>query len=119
MNKKGQVLVAFVILIPLLLLLISVVINIGYLNYEKVKIEDTLEVLLEDALRKNKTENEMKEIINDNIKASINLNYNGKEVKVNVKKKINTVFSLLKKDYDLDLSYIAYIENDKYIFKKE
>lgn len=47
MNNKGQTLVIFIILLPILLILCSFVIDMGLLTYESVKLKNTTKTILE------------------------------------------------------------------------
>lgn len=69
-NNKGQVLVVFVIILPLMLLGFSIFIKKGYIYYEKTKIENILKVACnsknpEELIIKNDNKIESKIIIKD------------------------------------------------------
>ena len=51
LNNKGQVLVLFVIILPILLLLILAVIEVGNINLEKAKTKNTIKEIIETNLK--------------------------------------------------------------------
>ena len=67
MNNKGQVLVLFVILIPVILLLLMMVIEVGDIYLDKQKTKDTIK----DIIRENFTEEQNSERINTLIDINI------------------------------------------------
>ena len=67
MNNKGQVLVLFVILIPVILLLLMMVIEVGDIYLDKQKTKDTIK----DIIRENFTEEPNSERINTLIDINI------------------------------------------------
>lgn len=69
MNNKGQTLILFVILLPILLLLFAVVVDTGLLLKEQTKLNSTLRTILKTTYQKKEEENyeEMvKELCNKN-----------------------------------------------------
>ena len=118
MNNKGQTLVLFAILIPFLFILISFIVDIGLLSLEKAKISNNIKTCIEDVLKNDKSTEDLKILINKNIK-DININnleINNGILKLNVSKKYNGL--VFKKNYEIKLSYKAYIENNKVIIKE-
>lgn len=90
MNNKGQVLVIFVILIPIIILLFTLVIDIGNMYIEKRNINNNLKYAIEYS---NKNNTNIEEILNKNLD-NIEINYYDEEIKVS--KKYNGIF--IKKD---------------------
>lgn len=69
MNKKGQTLILFVILLPILLLLFAVVVDTGLVLKEHTKLNSTLRTILKTTIEKKEEDNyeEMvKELCNKN-----------------------------------------------------
>ena len=86
MNNKGQVLVIFVILLPILLMILGFVVDLGLLSIEKRKISnntyDAVEYYLESN-DKDKTIN----LLNDNLDGvDIKINDSEDYVEITVKK---------------------------------
>lgn len=90
MNNKGQVLVIFVILIPIIILLFTLVIDIGNMYIEKRNINNNLKYAIEYS---NKNNTDIEEILNKNLD-NIEIYYDDEEIKVS--KKYNGIF--IKKD---------------------
>lgn len=63
MNKKGQALVEFVIVLPILIMLLFATIDFGLIIYNKSKLESKLNDVV-NMVKNNETENDIKEFIN-------------------------------------------------------
>ncbi len=64
MNKKGQTLVIFVILIPIIMAIFALVIDIGLMTYENVKLKNTTKTILKEGLKNNDlNENYLKKML--------------------------------------------------------
>lgn len=117
MNNKGQSLIIFVLILPVLLLLITLVFEIGNLNYSvnkyKKEIKQTIEYGLNN-LEKDNLEEILANLLKANIKGQINIEINNQKIKINVKDKI-----IFKNKFDIDITYIGYKENNKIIIKQE
>lgn len=117
MNNKGQTLVLFVILIPVLLLLFITFYQIGSIGLDKKKIEDSIETALEYGV--NNLDSEllyvsMHDIIkesNNGIKEKdIEINVLGDEITVIVRKKYKVAFIV---DEEKVYSYTGKKVNEK------
>lgn len=117
MNNKGQTLVLFVILIPVLLLLFVTFYQIGSIGLDKKKIEDSIETALEYGI--NNLDSEllyvsMHDIIkesNNGIKEKdIEINVLGDEITVIVRKKYKVAFIV---DEEKVYSYTGRKVNEK------
>ena len=90
MNNKGQTLVIFVIILPILLMMLTLIIDLGFLYIEKRNISnnvyDSVEYYLENITDKDikeKTEKLLKKNIKD---IEININETLEYVEINVSK---------------------------------
>ncbi len=99
MNKKGQVLVTFVLLIPLIVMFLGFIIDIGNYAFINKKIENVLNNTITYALENKEiiTEARIEEIINDNIDdyKSLNININEDNVMIKIVKENKSVFNIL------------------------
>lgn len=106
MNNKGQSLVTFILLIPLLFVILSLIYDLGSLTYESKKIKNNLEEIMEYS-KDNMSESLEQEIyynLNKNLTdIEINIVENDIEIKVNVKKKVKAV--LFKNYSNIDMTY--------------
>ena len=89
MNKKGQALVEFVILLPILIMLLLVMLDFGIIMYNKIKLENKL--------------NDVVIMINDNNEDKINnfLLSDDKNIKYNIEKKDDYKIVTLSKSLDI------------------
>ena len=118
MNNKGQTLVLFVILLPLIFILISFCLDNGNLLLEKTKINNTIKDLVKGEFKNNLDLEELKNLINKNIDVNIDkINMENEILYLTISKKYDGI--IFKKNYTIKLSYKAYMENDKVIIKKE
>lgn len=90
MNNKGQVLVIFVIFIPIIILIFTLIVDIGNMYIEKRNINNNLKYAVEYS---NKNSTNIEEILNKNLD-NIEINYNEEEIIVS--KKYKGIF--IKKD---------------------
>ena len=115
MNKHGQTLILFVILIPIILMLLAAVVDIGLVIGNKIKIEEVTKDIIKnayfldndkilDGLSKNKINTDNVRIERDNSK-----------IKIEIEEEIKSIFGNIIgiKKYDLKVSVTSLIENDK------
>lgn len=81
-NNKGQVLVVFVIILPLMLLAALVFVKRGYIYYEKTKIDNIISLAC-------KSDNPLDIIKNNDKKIDAKINYENGKLVINAKKTIN------------------------------
>ena len=123
MNNKGQTLVIFIIMMPIILLIFTLVIDLGYVSKEKIKIDSTLRVIIRSVLEKETFSKEMiddliekNELTYDNYKYS----YENGLLKINITKNIKSILGkIINTDiYKIEIKLTGYIENDKIIIEK-
>ena len=115
MNNKGQVLVVFVILLPLVLLFITFIIDLGRLYTEKRNIENNIESSINYGLNNESKEN-LEEIItsmlNDNIEDvdSLDVKNLSDRITVSLKKTYPSLFKItkIKDSYTIESTYTGY-----------
>jgi len=117
MNNKGQTLVLFVILIPVLLLVFVCFYQIGSIGLDKRKIEDSIETALEygvDHVDSELLYVSMREIITESNNGvrdnNIDIDVLGDEITIVVKKKYKVAFIV---DEEKVYSYTGKKVNDK------
>ena len=123
MDSKGQTLVIFVLILPILLLLFALIWEVGNLgitiNKYETEIKDTIEYGL-NHLDDENLEDILTNLLKANLEGDINVEINNQVIKVNVKQKYDALFNnLLNNRFDIDLTYNGYIENNKFIIQKE
>lgn len=94
MNNKGQVLVLFVLIIPLLLLGAAYIIDNTYISYNTNKLNQINSLVIKDAAINKMTVEEIKEYIAKNDKdIEIDLVLvDSNKIEINLKKNINSLF---------------------------
>lgn len=68
MNNKGQVLVLFVIILPIILLLLIMTIEVGDIYLDKEKTKNTIKEIIRDNLKQEPNSEKINTLINQNIK---------------------------------------------------
>jgi len=99
LGNKGQVLIIFVMILPILLLILGYVIDIANIGYEKNKLTNLANLVLEEDNIVN-----MENIINlnDN-KIDFNISEQEGKIKLELKKRIKSIFGKIigKEFYDI------------------
>ena len=122
LNNKGQVLVMFVLLIPIFLLILVLVVDISNLYIKKDELNNINYLVIDSILDKKIDDLEIKNLILKNDKDIIinKININDDVVEISLKKEYNGIFShLVNKDiYNIESNYKGYKENNKKIIER-
>ncbi len=109
MNKKGQALVEFVLIFPIFLIIVCTIIELGSINYQKLKLEDELETVVNMYLREEDTSNYIE---SNNLKMEVK--DEDEQVKIELVKKLKIVTPVLKSiyssNYELKTERVFYDE---------
>lgn len=125
MNKKGQILILFVILIPLFIFIATIAIDIGYCYYQSNRLNHLNNMILKYGLN-HINESDIKANMidllykNDDKIASYELIIETNKITLTIEKTIDSVFGkILKLDfYSLSSRYTGYFKDDKIIIEK-
>lgn len=122
MNDKGQTLVVFVLVLPLLMMIIAGVIEMGSLSLTKSNYEDSIISAIDyglDNIDKENVEDKMIALLEQNIKGNKNVEILDGIIKVHVTSNLDGLFSkIFKNNYEINLTYKGYLEgNNKKIIK--
>lgn len=121
MNNKGQTLVIFVIILPILLIMLTLVIDLGFMYIEKRNIEnnvyDSVEYYLEN-IGDESIDTKVKKLLNKNIKDidKLIINEESNYVEIKVSKIRKSIYSIITNDTEISVNYRGYKE-DKRIIK--
>ena len=121
MNNKGQTLIVFVILLPILLIMFTLVIDLGFMYIEKRSIEnnvyDSMKYYL-DNIEDEDIDIKVSNLINKNIKDINELIINDEEeyVEIKVSKVRKSIYSIILNNTEINISYKGFKE-DKRIIK--
>lgn len=118
MGSKGQSLVIFVLILPILLLLFALIWEIGNYSFTINKYEKEIKDTINCGLKNKETINEddLINLLKENIEGKIYIKIDDK-IKINVKEEYKALFNL-NNNFDIDITYIGYIENEKLIIKR-
>lgn len=113
MNNKGQTLIFFVIILPVILFIFMFTIDLGILNYEKNKLDSVAKKSMEYKLD-GKNDDEIVKFVNLNIDDAKIKIYNNKVI---LKKEYKSMFLKVNID-EIKSVYTGYRLNNKNIIKK-
>lgn len=121
MDNKGQSLVMFVLLLPIILVLVAGVIDLGNYSVTKGKYENEIKSTIKYGLNHpDVSTSDLEKLLNSNLTGVKKIDKSDNMIKIKVTTKVNSLFSnIIKLNYDIDLSYSGYKENNKIIIKKE
>lgn len=125
MNRKGQVLVAFIILLPLLFMVMAIIIDLGNLYVQKRNIENNVKDVLKYSLSNLEDielETKIRNQLNLNIDDIDNLNIKIKDeiIEIKLEKTKKGIFnSIIKKPYEISIHYKGYIKEEQIVVQKE
>jgi len=120
MNNKGQALVIFVVILPILLIIFTLIIELGFLYLEKKNISnnviDSLEYYLDNITEEN-IDIKVKKILNENIKnvENITINDTNNYIEISVFKTRKSIYSIITSSTDINISYKGNKINKKII----
>jgi len=122
MNNKGQTLVVFIILIPVLFLFLGLVYDFGLISLENKKIKNNIEEIISYSLDNLQKEN-LTLKIEENLKKNLgsiktNITLENNKILINVKKEIKTIFNKKNLNNQINITYKGYLENDKKIITR-
>ena len=92
MNNRGQTLIIFVILIPVVIVMLALVVDIGYMNIEKIKYQGIVELAMKEGMEKQSIEALEKSLeLNEIEKSEYQVSYQN-DVEVLFDKKVSSIF---------------------------
>lgn len=124
MNNKGQTLVIFLILIPIIIVILALVIDLGLVQSTKTKMLKVTEMIIEDVIDKEGYDKEelVKRLYKENkIKyTSLKVTFDDNKLSINIIKNIDGLFGkfISLNNYKIEISLTGYRQNDKIIIEK-
>ena len=123
MNKKGQTLVFFIVFIPFILMLASYVIDLGYIQSEKIKLNDTTKIVIKELYKKDYSTNQIKQLYqkNDIKLQKVAIKKEEDKIKVSASYEAESIFGKLVgiKKYLIKTTLIGKKINEKIEYQKE
>ncbi len=118
-NKKGQTLILFIILIPLILGVMAVVVDVGLLISKNSNLKETTKIVIKDSLNNNLNEEEIRELFIKNKIDVDNLEIKLDNEKIEIKNKIeiDSIFGAIigLKKYTIKIDIMGYKDNNKIV----
>jgi len=126
MNSKGQSLISFVLIIPIILMILFMVYDIGSMVLLREKLDNINYVVIDyglDELDDLELDQKLNEIIKknkDDIDV-INISISDGKIKIILEDRLDNKLSLINKFkvFNVKSNYIGYMENDKKIIRKD
>lgn len=120
MNNKGQTLVIFIIILPVLLMIFTLIVDLGFLHIEKRNIDNNVYNSVEyylDNITEENIENKVNKLLNKNIKDidEITINETNEYIEIKVSKIRKSLFSVITKDNQINITYKGIKESKKII----
>lgn len=120
MNNKGQVLIIFVILLPIFLMILATVIDLGLLSIEKRKISnntyDAVKYYLDNIDNTNIKEKTVKLLKSNLDDIDIEIIETNEYVEISVTKDYKSLYTIISNDQNINITYRG-IKTNKEIIK--
>lgn len=119
LNNRGQSLILFVIVLPIILLIAILVIDVGRVIVRKQELSNISNIVLDyglDNLEQDDISNELLELVklNDSEIDEINIFIDDNKIKLELKDSVNGLFSNIEdiSVFNVKSSYVGYLENE-------
>ena len=116
MNNRGQVLVIFVILLPIFLMILALVIDLGLLSIEKRKLSNNTYDAVEYFLESNDKDKTTKLLENNLNNVEISVNDKDDYVEITVIKEYKSLYNIISNNKEISITYKG-IKESKEIIK--
>lgn len=122
MNNKGQTLVVFILLIPLLMLIAAFAIDKGYVVYKNIEIKNvTKDIIRKEILKDSLSDSDIKAIYQKNDIPTTNLIIERGEDNITIKNsyQVDSIFGKIVqiKNYDVSCDITGSLNKNKVVFK--
>ncbi len=126
MNNKGQSLISFVLIIPVILLILFMVYDIGNMILLRLELDNINYLVIDYGLDK-LDDTELNFKLNEMIKKNkddidiISVSISEGKIKISLEDRLDNKLSLINKfkTFNVKSNYIGYRENDKKIIRKD
>lgn len=121
MNNKGQTLVLFVLILPIIIFIMLLVIDVSNMFITKQELNNINKIVLNyglDIIEEENIDSKLEELINKNISVNEHtIRIDNGIIEVEIKKNIQGIVTK-KKIYEVKSTYKGYIEEDKKIISR-
>lgn len=125
MDNKGQTLVTFVLILPIILLILLCVIDYGLVSIQKHEATSSIKDSITYALKNSNSDNieeKMKNLIYKNIDEnkikSLDISINNQTVSIKMNYKPNKIFNFININSNIELSYVGNYDNNQIRIEK-
>ncbi len=115
MNKHGQTLILFVILIPLLLVLMGFLIDTSFVLSKKIHLREVTKDVLQEGMNKNDEKIKEMFLANDVLVDNLEIIRKNNELEIKNEMNIKSIFGAIVgiKEYHIRVDYTAVLVNGK------
>ena len=121
MNNKGQTLVLFVLILPIIVFIMLLVIDVSNMFITKQELNNINKIVLNyglDIIEEENIDSKLEELINKNISVKEHtIRIDNGIIEVEIKKNIQGIVTK-KKIYEVKSTYKGYIEEDKKVISR-
>lgn len=121
MNNKGQTLVLFVLILPIIIFIMLLVIDVSNMFITKQELNNINKMVLNyglDIIEEENIDSKLEELINKNISVNEHtIRIDNGIIEVEIKKNIQGIVTK-KKIYEVKSTYKGYIEEDKKVISR-
>ena len=121
MNNKGQTLVLFVLMLPIIIFIMLLVIDVSNMFITKQELNNINKIVLNyglDIIEEENIDSKLEELINKNISVNEHtIRIDNGIIEVEIKKNIQGIVTK-KKIYEVKSTYKGYIEEDKKVISR-
>ena len=122
MNKRGQTLVVFILLIPLFLLVAAFIVDKGYMVYKNIEMKNVTKDIIRIHLNKKAlTDEEIIDIYKKNDIPTTKLNINIKEDKITISNTyyVDSIFGKIVNlsNYEVSCKVTGFLKDNKVVFE--
>ena len=124
-NEKGQTLVSFALILPILVMLFALVIDTGYTYLEEKQLKDGVLIGLKYGMKHHEEDvkDQVRELIVENVDniSILNIYMEENQIKIQTKKPKKNIFTsmFLNDSSELEVIYTAYLNEDEWKIVKE
>lgn len=119
LNSKGQSLVVFVVLLPVLLLFMAFIFELGNITYLKNKYENEIKSTIEYGLKHQEDENlksKLNRLLDENLEGNKEISITENSIEIHITHNPNGIYSeLFKQQFEISLTYIGQFDTGKII----
>ena len=120
MNKRGQTLILFIILIPILLGFGAFIVDVSLVISKNVELKEVSKTIIKDVIDQPSEEKVNRLFLENHIPTDqLKVQIDDDEMRIQNEYKIESIFGAIIgiKDYDIKVDIVGILENEKVIFE--